>query len=233
MHLRYAWPRGGSDGPHPSDSSGKHQIKAKFVELSDGKVKLEREDGSNLAIDLEKLSEADQKYVAEQQAEENPFKPIPKKAVKRDEDDEEQPRPAKRKKSRAAEETEDDAGSESPAKFVKPNWSKAAMIPLMPSKEKWSFKVAPPTQSEESPRPRAIPLPAKVDFFEGAQGADGQCSLRPRRDRLHPGQARLAEPVAPGGLRHRARKTPHDRQGFGADGPGCLARQRVRSGHVQ
>ncbi len=59
------------------DSTGKFQIRAKMVSVSAGKVTLEQEDGSNLEIDLKKLSPADQKYVADQQkaAADNPFKP--------------------------------------------------------------------------------------------------------------------------------------------------------------
>jgi hypothetical protein len=154
-----------------SDSSGKHQMKAKFVEVTDGKVKLEREDGSEFSIELKKLSDADQKYVAEQQGGDDPFKAVPskKKATKRDEDEEEQPRPVKRKRSRPVEENEEDAESESPGKLVKPKWSNATAIPLTPSKEKWSVKIAAPAESETPRRTRAIPLPPKVDFFEGAK----------------------------------------------------------------
>jgi hypothetical protein len=44
-----------------SDISGAHKITARFVKLAEDKVTLEKEDGSEVAIQLTKLSEADQK----------------------------------------------------------------------------------------------------------------------------------------------------------------------------
>src|SRR5437899_271790 len=59
-----------------SDASGKFSLQAKFVSSKDGKVTLEKPDGSHFEIELAKLSPADQKYVAEQvKGEDNPFKP--------------------------------------------------------------------------------------------------------------------------------------------------------------
>ncbi|QEG34381.1 SHD1 domain-containing protein [Bythopirellula goksoeyrii] len=46
-----------------SDKSGKHEIKAKFIDLVDGQVRLERPNGDVSRIPLEKLSVADQDYV--------------------------------------------------------------------------------------------------------------------------------------------------------------------------
>jgi WD40 repeat protein len=43
-----------------SDKTGKFKIEASFVELKDGKVKLRKEDGKEVSVDLDKLSEADQ-----------------------------------------------------------------------------------------------------------------------------------------------------------------------------
>lgn len=80
-----------------ADKSGKHKIKAKFVESSGDKVILEREDGSQVAIPLEKLSEADQKTVAEMG--ENPFHAAkPAKKARAADDEDEEPAPKKRKK---------------------------------------------------------------------------------------------------------------------------------------
>src|SRR5947209_900638 len=59
-----------------TDSTGQFKIQARFVASELGKVTLAKEDGSELEIDLKKLSAADQAYVAEQaKAGANPFKP--------------------------------------------------------------------------------------------------------------------------------------------------------------
>src|SRR5262245_39843395 len=56
-------------------STGKFTLKAKFVALADGKVTLEREDGSQVEIELAKLSAADRKYVEDVRKQaDNPFK---------------------------------------------------------------------------------------------------------------------------------------------------------------
>src|SRR4051794_17524294 len=49
-----------------SDATGQFKIRAKFLGSDQGKVTLGKEDGSEIDIDLNKLSAADQKYVAEQ-----------------------------------------------------------------------------------------------------------------------------------------------------------------------
>ena len=46
-----------------TDKSGKHEIKAKFVDVTDDVVRLERPNGDISRIPLEKLSDADQDYV--------------------------------------------------------------------------------------------------------------------------------------------------------------------------
>ena len=46
-----------------TDSTGKHQIRAKFVDLKDGQVRLERPNGSISRIPLDKLSKEDQAVV--------------------------------------------------------------------------------------------------------------------------------------------------------------------------
>ena len=59
-----------------TDSTGKFKLQARFVSEEAGKVTLEKEDGSQLEIELSKLSAADQTAVAERKkaASENPFK---------------------------------------------------------------------------------------------------------------------------------------------------------------
>ncbi|HVX14141.1 MAG TPA: trypsin-like peptidase domain-containing protein [Pirellulales bacterium] len=58
-----------------SNKSGKFKIKAKFVELKNDSVTLEKEDGETVTVALDKLSEADQKAARElaEGVEENPF----------------------------------------------------------------------------------------------------------------------------------------------------------------
>lgn len=48
-----------------SDKSGKHEIRAKFVDVIDGEARLERPNGDITRIPLTKLSKADQKYIRE------------------------------------------------------------------------------------------------------------------------------------------------------------------------
>jgi hypothetical protein len=52
-----------------SDKSGKFKLTAKFLELKDGKVRLEQENGKTVGIPIEKLADADRK-LAEELAEE-------------------------------------------------------------------------------------------------------------------------------------------------------------------
>jgi hypothetical protein len=59
-----------------ADNSGLYKIEARFVELKDGKVTLEKEDGSTKTLPLDKLSEEDQaaaKKLAEKTPPANPF----------------------------------------------------------------------------------------------------------------------------------------------------------------
>lgn len=107
-----------------SDKSGKFKIKAKFVESSGGKVVLEKEDGSQVAVPLEKLSEADQKAVADMgSSSQSPFeavKPAKKAAKKRAVDeDEEEPAPKKsaaKKRAAANDEDEEEPAAKSTRK---------------------------------------------------------------------------------------------------------------------
>jgi len=68
-----------------SDTTGNFTIRARFQELSDGKVRLEQEDGTTVAIPLAKLSDADQK-----QAQESALKTTPFKAEEKAKPDEDQ-----------------------------------------------------------------------------------------------------------------------------------------------
>lgn len=58
-----------------SSGGGKFTIKAKFVELKDGSVTLEKEDGDTVTVPLARLGEADQKEARRlaAESEDNPF----------------------------------------------------------------------------------------------------------------------------------------------------------------
>lgn len=47
------------------DSTGKYSVRAKYVESKDGKVTLEKLDGSTVELDVAKLSDSDQKWLRE------------------------------------------------------------------------------------------------------------------------------------------------------------------------
>jgi N-acyl-D-amino-acid deacylase len=46
-----------------TDATGQHTVEAEFVELQDGKVRLRKADGTLMALPLERLSQADQRWV--------------------------------------------------------------------------------------------------------------------------------------------------------------------------
>ncbi len=175
-----------------ADKSGRFKIQAKFVEMSGKSVVLEKEDGSQVKIPLDKLSEADQKAVAEMgAAEESPFETMKpaKKASKKtrtvDEDeeesaprksakkkttvvdaDEEEPaaRPPKRKRAAATEEEDAEAGEGGP-RLVRPRWTGVKEV-LAAGGGKWDLTTEAPEESAGLKKAGPIPLPSKVDFFE-------------------------------------------------------------------
>ena len=58
-----------------ASQGGKFKINAKFVELKDGSVTLEKEDGETVAVPLDRLGEADQKLARQlaAESEDDPF----------------------------------------------------------------------------------------------------------------------------------------------------------------
>ncbi len=139
-----------------TDRTGKFKIEAKLQGTENGKVRLERKDGSLLQIDLSKLSASDQQYVKDQQ-EANPFEPV-----------EENPfHPAEKESSKSGA-----ASSNAPAgeeKQVEIDWSDSETLALSPTHEGWKF--ATPIQRGEGAelKSRALPVPPKSNFFEGAR----------------------------------------------------------------
>jgi hypothetical protein len=134
-----------------TDSTGRHRVRARFVELSDGKVTLERENGKQLVIPLEKLSEEDQKVAAEaQSASDNPF----------------QEKPAEKKgKHKAEEQPEDEDSSESAEpKELRPQWSDARQVLINVADSKWSLSIAAPEKASAE-KGHAVVYPGKTGGF--------------------------------------------------------------------
>jgi len=49
-----------------ADSTGKYAVEAEFLEVQDGKVRLKKDNGSIIAVPIDKLSQADQEFVKSQ-----------------------------------------------------------------------------------------------------------------------------------------------------------------------
>ena len=48
-----------------SNDSGKFRIEAEFVKVADGKVQLKRKNGEVITVPLDRLSKADQEFIAQ------------------------------------------------------------------------------------------------------------------------------------------------------------------------
>jgi WD40 repeat protein len=131
-----------------SDASGKFTLKAKFVSVTDGKVTLEQEDGTQTEIELAKLSPADQKYVNDQKAVgDNPFK---KKAADS---------PFKPQSKSAS-------GAEPAVTTI--DWSGVKVVDITPAESTWKLSLNAAAAGEL--KPAVVRLPPKTDFFEKPTG---------------------------------------------------------------
>lgn len=136
-----------------SDATGKYKIKAKFVELSGGKVTLEREDGTQVAIPISKLGEADKTFLLEMKSDQkSPFEAV--KPSTRD-----ATRAARRRPTQPSEEKDESGGGE----ILTPDWSGAKQLLPSATRDKWSVSIAAPPQPGLGPK-RPIALPPKGDF---------------------------------------------------------------------
>jgi hypothetical protein len=146
------------------DSTGKFQVQATFVSVENGKVVLQKADGTTLDVETKRLSPADQKYVEEQQkaAADNPFQARPKPA-----DDPFKPAPGQTSPMTPA--ATPSAGAA--PRVIEPDWSDARVVALVPADTTWKLDPpgAPPAAASTA-KPRPIGLPPKVDFFEGVRG---------------------------------------------------------------
>lgn len=123
------------------DVSGKYKVEARYSGMTGTKVKLTRENGKKLEIELKQLSADDQKYI-ESLNSNNPFKPA------KDDDSEE-------------------AGNVQP-RAVSVDWSASQAIRLESPGTDWTARVAP--HPGWGVKPKTVTLPPKVDFFEGING---------------------------------------------------------------
>lgn len=149
------------------DASGKFSIKAKFVSVDKGMLTLAREDGEEVEIELKKLCDADQKYVAELAKDaDNPFK-----KTKAD------PFKAKKSAMPRAKGAATAASSSGEARPVNADWSQVRNLVLAPEKAEWAVTVAAP-EAAPTFKPRPVGVPPKSNFFEGCKGlfvsADGK-----------------------------------------------------------
>lgn len=148
-----------------TDASGKFKIKAKFVSLTNGVVTLENEDGTELEIELKKLSAADQKAAndAVKAESENPFKT----AAPSD------PFKTKTKGSKPVATTRPggkNAVSSTDAKMVKVNWTSVSRVTLNPPRSGGWQVALPKVDEQEKFEPATTALPSKSNFFEKLKG---------------------------------------------------------------
>ncbi|HEV3345194.1 MAG TPA: SHD1 domain-containing protein [Pirellulales bacterium] len=149
-----------------TDVTGKHKIKAAFISLEDGKVSLEKPDGSTIEIELAKLSKADQKYVNEatKSADDDPFQTKEKSPF--------ETKPSVNKTGRTKKEPAAKSptyeGSSGEPRTIAVDYSGAETISLATT-DKWEVDVAAPSESFAS-KPKTAPLPKKTNFFEGIKG---------------------------------------------------------------
>lgn len=147
-----------------TDSKGKFKIKAKMVSLEDGVVTLEKEDGTQIEIELEKLSPADRK-IATEAAHDDADNPFKKKG-----DDPFKPK-AKAKndaKGKAGGKKANASDRGAAPRQVKVDWSRAKKISL-DTPSAWQVEIGGETERAGF-KPQSAPLPNKSGFFEKIHG---------------------------------------------------------------
>jgi len=152
-----------------SDSTGKFKIKGKLVGVEGGTVTLEKEDGSQLEIELKKLSQADQKFIAdwEKSNADNPFKDKGKDPFKAKS---KSTKPSETKPARGKPAAnEDDEPSGSGPRIVNVNWGAARQVTVAEASGKWSVPALTDVESFND-KPKSAALPNKSNFFEGIKG---------------------------------------------------------------
>jgi hypothetical protein len=151
-----------------TDITGKRKIKASFVSLEEGKVTLEKADGSRLEIELAKLSKADQNYVAEamKSSDHNPFEAKEKSPF------ETKPSVKKSSRNKKGSAGKPSAAEVSPgeARQIQVDYSGAETISLATT-DQWEVDVPSADEAFGGNKPKTAPLPKKTNFFEGIKGA--------------------------------------------------------------
>jgi hypothetical protein len=156
-----------ADGPLRTwtDAKGKSTIKAKFLSLENGVVTLEKEDGTEVEIELKKLSAADQKVAtdaAKKKDNDNPFKP------KEDDPFKARPRSGKTAAKTGRGKATGGAQNSGAPEAIKTSLKSAKQVKLMPPAGAWKIAVAKPDESGFEPKSAA--LPPKSNFFEAIKG---------------------------------------------------------------
>jgi len=148
-----------------TDAKGKNTIKAKFLSLEDGVVTLEKEDGTEVEIELKKLSAADQKFAAEaakMKDDDNPFKSkddVPSRA---------RPGGGKSPAKTSTEKPTGGAQKSGEPRAIKTSLKAAKQVKLIAPAGSW--KVAATKPADPGFEPKSVSLPPKSNFFEGLKG---------------------------------------------------------------
>lgn len=157
-----------------SDASGKFKIQGKFVSNDKGKITLEKPDGTEMEIELKKLSSADQKWVAdyEKNAADNPFKSKEEDPFK-SKPGTSKTAPGRTTPEKTMPEKNNKPARGSAASLIVPDFSDVKTILIAQPDEPWKFEVPAATPTAARPKPKLIPTPKKQDFFEGAKSFVG------------------------------------------------------------
>jgi hypothetical protein len=168
-----------------SDASGKFKIQASFVSNENGTITLKKSDGTELEIELKKLSAADQKFVADLEKavanspfktkEDDPFKTKPAGTGKTSPN---RPSTTGRPTGRPSNTNKPvETGNSSEARLIIPDFSDAKAINVSPPDQAWKFEIPEATESPVAKgKSKLIALPKKTDFFEGSKGLAGSSS---------------------------------------------------------
>lgn len=160
-----------------SDSTGTFSIEASFKTLKDGKVFLEKNDGTSIEIPLEKLSGKDHKYVKQQQSKspsQNPFEtPDSNPFLSTENPDALPPTP-----SPTTTETAKPSKSILENRVANANWQNATSVNMVVTGI-WKPIPSQPPQASTIKKPCAFSIPPKNDFFEKITGTviNPQCGL--------------------------------------------------------
>ncbi len=132
-----------------TDSTGKFQVTATLIEVKDGAVFLQSANGKTLKIPVERLCEADQKFLT---ADENPFEMVAPDAVPADTPA--VPTPVDNRTSASAWSNPPDV-----------NWDNVRTLDKGFGESEWSY--TPPQSNRLTFEPKRTSLPSKANFFEG------------------------------------------------------------------